>query len=84
MEAFVAFMEWVMMICFALGATFAAWTLQACIDVVEIVSDWLGLKLYPWQICHLGGALFLFLLIGLPVIAVAVGFATGQLPVKPH
>jgi hypothetical protein len=60
------FMEWVVLVALAFGATFAMWVLDAC--VIATKSQWLG------------GALFMFLLLGLPILAVLWGFATGRLP----
>jgi len=83
MESFVAFIEWIMTLCFALGAVFAVWTLEACTDVATIVCRRINPKMRPNDIAMVGGALYLGLMIGLPVIAVMVGFITGRLPVKP-
>ena len=83
MESLVEFLEWLMMLCLALGSVFAAWTLDACCDVAKIVCRRFWPRMRPREIAHIGGAIYLFLMLGLPVIAVVWGFATGRLPVKP-
>jgi len=75
--------EWVCMVALAFGATFAAWTLEACTDIATIVCRRLWPKMLPGDIAMVGGAIFMFLMVGLPVLAVLWGFATGRLPGKP-
>lgn len=68
-----AFMEWAVLIALALGATLAVWILDACVHVAGRVSR-----------NPLGGLfLFLFLMVGVPILAVIWGFANGRLPVVP-
>jgi hypothetical protein len=65
-------MAWAVMVALAFGATFAVWILDACIQITGRVSR------HPFA----GLFLFLFVMIGLPVLAVTWGYATGQLPAK--
>jgi hypothetical protein len=64
-----SFFEWAVLVALAFGATFAMWLLDACVILA---------KGHQFR----GGALFLFLLVGVPAIAVIWGFATGRLPVN--
>lgn len=77
-------MQWVsgliehaVLIALALGATSAVWLLQGCILATRKLQK--PSRPDPFQ----GGALFLFLLLGVPILAVAWGFATGRLPAAP-
>ena len=82
-ELAVAFMETVVLCCLALGATFSAWTLQACLDLAAIVCRRFWPQMLPSTIGVVGTALFLVLLLGCPVIAIGIGYITGHLPGKP-
>lgn len=77
------FIEWVLMIALAFGAPFAMWILDACVDIAAIVCRRFWPRMRPRDISYVGGAFFMFLMLGVPIIAVAWGFATGRLPVKP-
>lgn len=70
-------MQWAVLVALACGATFSVWFLEACMTVAaEISRKLLRKPADPF----LGAVLFLFVLIGLPVLAVLWGFATGRLP----
>ena len=75
------FMEWAVLVALAFGATFAMAILDACGTIAAAICR----KLWPATPPHpfLGGILFLFLLIGLPILAVTGGYATGRLPATP-
>jgi hypothetical protein len=64
------FMDWALMVALAFGAAFAVWILDACVILAR------GNQ-------FLGGALFMLLMLGLPIVAVIWGFATGALPYRP-
>jgi hypothetical protein len=76
-------MEWVILVALAFGATFAVWILDACVDIAAIVCRRVWPRMRPRDIAYIGGGLYMFLMLGVPIIAVAWGFATGQLPVNP-
>lgn len=67
------FMAWAVMVALAFGATFAVWILDACIDIAGQVSR------HPLA----GLAMFLFLMLGIPILTVGWGFASGRLPIAP-
>jgi len=71
------------MVALTFGATFATWTLEAFTDIAAIVCRYFELKMRSNDIATVGGALFMHLIMGMPAIAMASGFATGQLPAKP-
>lgn len=64
-------MEVVVLVALALGTLLAAWILEACTALTNAVSR----KLYPHRRPDpfVGGALFLFLMIGIPAIVVVAG-----------
>ena len=74
-------LEWVLLVALAFGATFAMWLLEACTGLAAIICR--PFRTHPRDVSYVGGALFMFLMLGVPVLAVAWGFATGRLPVKP-
>jgi hypothetical protein len=74
---------WSLTVALAFGATLAAWLLQACTHL----GQWIGGKLNSVRPAWprpdpvlLGGAIFLFVMIGLPILAVLWGYTTGRLP----
>jgi hypothetical protein len=74
-------MKLAVVLALAFGATFAGRLLQACLDIGVAIHRALfpDAAPSPWP----GMALFFFLLMGAPVLAVIWGFATGRLPVDP-
>ena len=73
--------ERVLMLALAFGAIFTVWMLDACMDVAAIICR--RFRMHPRDVSYIGGALFMFLMFGVPVLAVAWGFVTGRLPAAP-
>jgi hypothetical protein len=69
------FIEWILLVVLFFGATFAARMLEACTHVAANVCRRFWPQMGPRAISHLGGALFLCLMLGVPILAVLWGFA---------
>lgn len=73
METFADWLEWLGLIALAFGASAATHLLGL---LTKLAGKPFGNRPQP----YLGGALYLTLLLGLPVLIVAWGFASGRLP----